>query len=336
VTPIHPSLPQATAIVQAMQAVTTAEGRIAQLPIETESIAAIQRHLLHRPEQIDITDQALPADLATLLDDPDMRRQTVRILTLLPVIDQKVLPEKVRVVEEAAGRLGIEDRGLVILRQAVKRQHRRIAMTIMARSVAHYWSPTGKARLRDWLDMARIMLPAIPGLYSMLTDQELLARYQALAAKPEASVGHVLHDFYVKRGFPLPGEPKSFPEGWGKHEVYHVLGEYDTTLQGEMLNAAFSGGNTEQLCMDLLLATLLQFHAGRQVLPGPAPPGLLQPDPFFRAVARGAAMNVDLLHEWNFWSIVDLPLAEVRARFQVPALSERERKALAESDALLV
>jgi hypothetical protein len=333
---IHPSLAQASVIAQAMQAVITAEGRIEPLPVEIESIGAIQRHLLHQPDRLDTRDQTLPTNLATAIDDVDMRRQTVRILTLLPVLDQKVLPEKATVVEKAAGQLGIEDRGLVILRQAVKRQHRRIAMATMSRSVAHYWSPTGKARLRDWLDMARIMLPTIPGLYSVLTDKELLARYQALAKKPAATTGHVLHDFYVKRGFPLPGEPKSFPEGWGKHEIYHLLGEYDTTLQGEMLNAAFSGGNTEQLCMDLLLATLLQFHAGRQVLPGPAPVGLLQPDPFFRAVARGAAMNVDLLHGWNFWSIVDLPLEEVRRKFQIPLLSESERQALATCDALLV
>ncbi len=38
---IRPSVPQATAIVQAIQAVLTAEGRIPLLQIEIESIAAI-------------------------------------------------------------------------------------------------------------------------------------------------------------------------------------------------------------------------------------------------------------------------------------------------------
>ncbi|MDR3537212.1 MAG: hypothetical protein P4L71_11995, partial [Acetobacteraceae bacterium] len=114
------------------------------------------------------------------------------------------------------------------------------------------------------------------------------------------------------------------------------LSEYDTSLQGEMLNAAFSGGNTERLCMDLLLATLLQFHAGRQVLPGPCLTGLLEPDAFFRAVARGAAMNVDLLKGWNLWSVVDVPLQELRAAFQIPSLAEQERVALAASGALIV
>ncbi len=333
---IHPLRAQAKAIVQAMRAVVTIEGRIEPLAVELESLAAIERHLLNQDSPLCVSETALPADLAAMLPDPDLRRQTVRILALLPVLDQNVLPAKVDIVLSAAVQLGIEDRGLVILRQAVRHQYRLMAFGMMSRSVAHYWSPTGKARLRDWLDMVRIMLPPIPGIYSMLTNTELLTRYQGLAEKPAASLGHVLHAFYVKRGFPLPGEPKSFPEGWGKHEVYHVLSEYDTTIQGEMLNAAFSGGNTEKLCMDLLLATLLQFHSGRQVLPGPAPKGLLRPDAFFRAVARGAAMHVDLLDGWDLWSVVDEPLQDLRKRFQIPSLTERERAALTACDALIV
>jgi hypothetical protein len=319
-----------------MQAVVTAQGTIAVEAIETESIDAIQRHLLHQSEPLDVSGSVLPDDLPAVIGDPVMRRETIRILALLPVLDRQVRPEKVAVVEEAARLLDIQDRGLIILRQAVRRQHKRMAMGMMSRSVAHYWSPTGKARLRDWLDMVRITLPTIPGLYSMLTNHQLLAKYQSLAEKPATTMGNALHGFYIKRGFPLPGEPKSFPEGWGKHEVYHVLSEYDTSLHGEMLNAAFSAGNTEKLCMDLLLATLLQFHAGRQVLPGPNPIGLLEPDAFFRAVARGAAMNVDLLHDWDLWSVVDRPLDEVRKTFQIPTLTESERAVLAASDALLV
>lgn len=332
---IHPSPRQAVSIVQAMRAVVTAQGQVAPLPIELDSLVAIRRHLLGLPEPLAVAGPTLPFDFAAVLPDPLTRRETIRILALLPILDQEVVAPKVAVVEQAARELGVEDHGLVLLRQALKRQNRRMGTSMMMRSVAHYWSPTGKARLRDWLDMARIMMPEIPGLYSMLTDKALLAKYQALARLPATTLGYALHDFYVRRGFPLPGEPKSFPEGWGKHEIYHVLSEYDTSLEGEMLNAAFSGGNTEYLCMDLLMATLLQFHAGRQVLPGPCPRGLLEPDSFFRAVARGAAMNVDLLKDWNLWSVVDRPLDTLRADFQIPPLNERERQALAAAGALI-
>lgn len=332
---IHPDDRQAAAIVQAMQAVASAEGTVEPLPVERESIAAIQRHLLHRDPPLEPSVLALPSDLAAVIDDPVMRRETVRILAMLPVIDRRVMPAKVRLVEAAAARLGVEDRGVEILRLAVRGRYRRLAYGLMMRSVAHYWSPTGKARLRDWLDMLRIGMPSIPGLYAVLTDRSLLARYRGLGERPAGTLGHGLYRFYTERGFPMPGEPKSFPEGWSKHEAYHVISEYETSDQGEMLNAAFSAGNTEVLCMDLLLLTLLQFQAGIQVMPGPCLTDELRPDPFFRAVARGMATSVDLLAGWDLWTVVDLPLDELRRRYNVPPLSPAERAWLSDSGALL-
>ena len=47
-------------------------------------------------------------------------------------------------------------------------------------------------------------------------------------------------------------------------------------------------------------------------------------------------MNVDLLKDWDIWSVVDRPLPELRAAFQIPSLTASERTVLAESDALLV
>lgn len=332
---ITPTPAQALSLVQAMHAVATAEGTVAMLPIEAESIAAIQRHLLHQDEPVQPPALVMPQDLAAVIDTPVLRREAVRILAMVAVLDKQVTDAKVRLVEGAAATLGVEEYGVGLLRLAQQRQFRKLAFKVMMRSVAHYWSPTGKARLRDWLDMARIAMPAIPGLYAMLVDRTLLERYRALEARPAGTLGHGLFRFYRDRGFPMPGEPKSFPEGWSKHEIYHIISEYETSLQGEMLNAAFSGGNTEVLCMDLLLMTLLQFHAGFQVMPGPVLKDELKPDAFFRAVARGAATQVDVLAGWDWWSAVDQPIAELRQRFQVPPLRPEERRWLAENGCLL-
>jgi hypothetical protein len=332
---IHPDERQARAIVQAMHAVASDEGRVALTPVEVESLAAIQRHLLHRAMPLQPDAVTLPTDLASVVADATMRLETLRLLTLIPVLDQQVTAAKAAVVERAAAQLAVSDVGLKLLRQAVKRQFTRMAFGLMGRSVAYYWSPTGKARLRDWLDMLRIGMPTIPGLYQMLTDRSLLDKYTSLARRPEGTLGNSLYYFYTLRGFPLPGEPKSFPEGWSKHECYHLISEYETTDQGEMLNAAFSGGNTEVLCMDLLMLTLLQFHAGFQIMPGPAPKGALKPDAFFRAVARGAATRPDMLDGWDFWTMVDLPMGQVRSRMGVPPLSDAERAELAQWDALI-
>lgn len=332
---IHPDSTQASAIVQALHAVASARGALPLLPVELESIEAIQRHLLHLAEPLAPVGKDLPADLESVIPDAVMRRQVVRLLALLPVIDGEVSARKAAVVEEAARRLAVDDVGLVLLRQAVARRFTRMAFGLMWRSVAHYWSPTGRVRLRDAIDMLRIGMPSIPGLYDLLRDRRLLARYEGLGARPEGTLGHALYRFYRDNGFALPGEPKSFPEGWSRHEVYHVVSGYSPTDQGEMLNAAFSAGNTEVLCMDLLMLTLLQFQAGFRVMPGPVLKGELRPDAFFRAVARGATMRVDLLDGWDLWTAVDLPLEQARRQWEVPALSETERERLAGWNALM-
>ncbi|SFK43854.1 hypothetical protein [Falsiroseomonas stagni] len=332
---ITPTTKQALSIVQTMHAVATAEGALPLLPVEHDSILAIQRHLLHLDEPLEPPALSVPADLAATIDSPLMRRETVRILAMVPVLDKQVLDAKVRLVEAVAAQLGVDEYGVGLLRLAQERKFRKLAFRLMMRSVAHYWSPTGRARLRDWLDMIRIAMPAIPGVYAMLVDRGLLERYRGLEHRPEGTLGHGLFRFYRDRGFPMPGEPKSFPEGWSKHEVYHIISEYETSLQGEMLNAAFSGGNTEVLCMDLLLLSLLQFQAGFQVMPGPVLQDELRPDAFFRAVARGAATEVDILAEWDLWSAVDQPVAELRRRYKVPALRPEERQWLAENGSLL-
>ena len=326
---LHPTGNQAAAIVQAMQAVATAQGTVALEPIERDSIVEIQRHLLQLDRPIEPAGTTLPDALANLVVEPAMRQSVVRILVLLPLIDKRILAAKVAVVEEAARRLAVEDRGLEILRLAVKGKFRSIGFNAMMRSVGHYWSPTGRMRLRDWLDMLRNFLPPVPGLYQMVGDKALLARFQALGQLPNDTLGYALYRFYTDRGFALPGEPKSFPEGWAKHEAYHVLSEYEVNNQGEMLLAAFSGGNSRLLCMDLLMVTLLQFQAGKRVVPGPTPVDELRPAAFFRAIARGASMNVDLLGgQWNLWPVAEQPIANLRTAYNVPPLSAAERHEL--------
>ncbi len=331
---------QAETIVQAMAAVVSAAGRIAPEPIEIDSIAAIQRHLLAQAPPLACVPGPLPEGLATDLETPELRRQTVRILAMLPVLDRKILPEKVRVVEEAAERLGIREFGVVLLGRIARDQRRRLVFGLamfglMRRYLAHYQSLTGRARGCDWLHVLWSVAPWLPGLRKLLGLDELLARYEGLAALPQGTLGHAVHRYYASKGFPLPGAPKSIPEGWGRHEVYHVLSSYNTNLQGELLLAGFIAGNTEELCLEVALPAMVHLHAGRKFVPGPVAEGKLRPDDFFRAVARGMAMSVDLLAGWRLWEAAGKDLAEVRSDYCLPALSEAERSRLSAENALL-
>jgi hypothetical protein len=317
---IDPSPEQAAVIVQAIHAVASAEGSIELLPVERDSITAIQHHLLRQPEPILVASRTLPADLAEVVAEPGMRLDVLRILIMLPFLDQKVLAEKAQVVERAATMLNVEDSGLDILRRAVKRQYRRITFSILNRAIRLFWSRDGKARLRDWIDMAFVVLPMLT-----TSKQAVRDKYQSLAEKPPGSLGRVLYTYYRVNHFPLPGEPKSFPEKFVLHEFYHIFGGYPVTHQGEMLAAAFTGGNVDKLCTDMILLSLLQYQVGARVAGlNRGIPGQLNPEEFFHAIARGAAMTVNLMEGWDFWAVADHPLEELRLRYRLPPLTSRE------------
>ena len=334
---VRPSSRQTTVIVQAMYAVVSAQGQIKPLPIEIESIEAVQRHLLRQDPPLGCEPDALAGpladDLVSVLDSEALRRQTVRILALLPLIDRRVLPAKVQVVQKVAAMLGIDEYGLIILDRAAKGRIKRIAIGLMQRFVAQCWSPTGQARLRDWLGFIWWMLPQLHGRSTARRNQELLARYRALAKLPAGTFGNALHEFFVRHAIPLPGEAKSLP--WTMHETYHVLSEYGVGLPAELLLTGFIGGTQEETCLDQMLFGLLSYHCGKQIVGGFATEGVLRPDEYFRAVARGAEINVDLMSGWNPWEVADLPLPLLRAKYNLPPFSEQEREALQAHDGLL-
>lgn len=327
---------QAATLVQAMSAVVSAGGTVIPLPIEVDALAAAQRHLFHRDPPLPLDAGKLPPDLTEVLAEPALRRSTVRLLAALAVIDPAISTVKVAVVEEAARRLGVAEFGLTLLHRIARGQYRRNGFALMKRFVNHYWSYTGKAGLRDWAAMLWPMMPWFPGLRRYLGQDALLARYRALEGLPPDTLGFAVHRYYAVNGFPVPGEPKSIPEGWARHEVYHVLANYNTNLQGELLLAGFIGGNTDEMCLDIVLPALVQLHAGKRFVPGPVAEGILQPDDFFRAVARGAAMNVDLLAGWRLWEAADQRLSDLRTRYGIPALTPEEHARLAAEEALLV
>ena len=119
------------------------------------------------------------------------------------------------------------------------------------------------------------------------------------------------------------------------HEVYHVLCEYGVSLEGELLLTAFSGGTMEETCLDQLLIGLFAYQAGKRVFNAVASEGILQPDDYFRAIARGAALNVNIVSGWDFGTVAHVPAAELRSRYNIPPISARERESIMSVNALL-
>ena len=329
---IRPTGQQLPVTVQALYAVVSAEGRIAPQPIEIDSIAAIQRHLLGQEPPIAGMPGWLPQDLEAVIDTPELRRQLVRLMALLPVIDRRILPEKAAVVAAAAKRLGIAHRGLDVLRLASRGQYRRITF-VLARRFLDWTTPTGKAGLRDWAEFIWWMLPRLHGPKTARKHRELTARYRALANLPAGSFGRTLYDFFATYEVKLPGEPQGLP--WSMHEVYHVLSEYGVALEAELLLTAFMGGTHEDGCLDQMLFGLLSYHAGKQIVGGVVSEGLFVPDDYFRAMARGASVTVNLVNRWDLWSVVEVPMTELRTHYGIPPITPQERARIMAYNGLL-
>jgi hypothetical protein len=222
--------------------------------------------------------------------------------------------------------------GLRILRYASRGRYLRVSLLMAKRFIA-WWSPVGKARLRDWVRFMWWMVPRLHGPRMAQKNREMRIRFQGLAALPEGSFGRTLYDFFAEHEIPLPGEPRGVP--WVMHEVYHVICEYGVSLEGELLLTAFSGGSLEDTCLDQLLFGLLSYHAGKQLVGGVVSEGILQPDDYFRAMARGARVNVDLAKGWDFWDYVEVPACELRSRYNLPPISQEERDSVSVFNALL-
>jgi hypothetical protein len=326
---------QNAAVAQALSAVVSTGGRTVPSKDEIESVEAIQRHLFLQDSPLPFQSAPLPGNLAEVLPTPELRLQVVRLMAMLPPIDKQMPIEKVEVVEAAAKQLGVAEFGLVLLRRIALGQTNRVMFKLMKRIIDYYWSISGRPEPRGWVSLWWSVTPWFPGLRRWLELDNLLAKYRALEKLPPGTLGHEVHRYYAQNGFPIPGTPKSIPEGWARHEVYHIISNYKPSLAGELFLAGFIAGNTAELPLDVALPALVQLHTGRKLFPGPVAEGVFRADDYCRAMARGATMSTDLLAGWRLWEHADVKLDELRARYNLPAFSEDERRALAEQDAVL-
>jgi ubiquinone biosynthesis protein Coq4 len=146
-------------------------------------------------------------------------------------------------------------------------------------------------------------------------NKDKLWNYKKLGLLPEGTLGRAYWKHMTEVGFGFPGDVAGIPDSIAYHDVAHVLADNDTTPLGEIQQGSFQGGNRREDGFFFIQMVVLQFHQGVQVTPATgAVTGNFEPDKVLWAIHRGAQCNVDLTHQWNFWPLMKLPLAEARAR----------------------
>lgn len=300
---------------RAMKTIALADGAL-----DTSELAMLRagQELSGAVCDLDALEIIEPAALASALTnigaDDQLRWQMVQAMVLMATVDQEAEKSEVALIERFAEALGVDSFTVGTLRKLAKGHNRLVRFDILRR----FWA-VDKVRERIKERGLRELWAVLQALRGKHEDEEMAARYRALGELPEGTLGRTYYESMRADGFPLPGEPGSAPEAITYHDMTHVLGGYGTTSDEEILVACFSAGYRGKNPMAFVLFVLCQFHLGLQTAPGQVPTerGRFDPATALAAIRRGAAMNVDLSQGWEYWDVVEMPIDEVRARYNI-------------------
>jgi hypothetical protein len=215
--------------------------------------------------------------------------------------------------EAYAAALGVSGHGLALVRDLVRDG--------AAQAQADYLRYLDAERS----DLAEQALRGTRDDAAQAADPELAARLRALHDLPPGTLGHEYVEFYRRNGLQLPGDDPSSPAVFVSHDMCHVIGGYEPTGPGEIALGAMQlavADNDEHWVQ--FLGNLGVHEAGylgvsavpkQATLDRPGAAAMLAD-----AFRRGEACTGDFTAA-DHLAMVELPLADVRARFGVPPLT---------------
>lgn len=311
-----PTHDQARAGLRAMKTVLTAAGELA--PIRREALLAVQRHLLRTDFDLDALGPITPAELAAAIDEPALRTQLVSGMVTMTLVQDHVEAAEQAAIEAFAAALGVEPITLAQLRNYQTERLMALRVDVVRRSLA---GPALKQLYEDQGFLAVVKnFASFAGLWE---NTALAERYRGLANYPEGTLGKELSRFYEANGFKFPGEKHGAPEALLSHDLSHILGGYGTDFRSEGLVLAFQAGYKRQDPFSVLVFLLLNGQHGLRLTAFADPargfyndkPGAI--DEVVRAFARGARTTVDLTDHWDFWAVMDRPVADLRREYGI-------------------
>ena len=259
-----------------------------------------------------------PEELAEAITEPAARRQIVRGMIVLSLMDGEASPAEAALVDRFARALLVEETDLKTLHQLAEHHFLRarfdIARRFFAREKVMEFT---KEKGLLWLAKS---LAAMAGLRQ---DDEIAGRYRALEHAPAGSLGRGYFDFIRGNNFSFPGEKGSPPEVISLHDLTHVLSGYGTDPEGELQVLAFHTGcrKDDHDPFSFLLFGIAQFHLGLAITPVvTGSHGKLDPALMWKALERGAACTIDPTVGWDPWPVMREPLQSLRERYGISEL----------------
>lgn len=318
---ITPSARESLASLRAVKTVVTRCAPIA--PVQRSAMELAQRHFLSTDHDIDQLAPISPEELAAELTSPALRRQLVQVMCAYVMLGQDIRPEHIEAISGYARAFGLDEPAVDQLRYLIEDRIRWLKFDFRRRGAV------GDALKQAYKSSGvRGVLDTVLQIAGHGEDAELTARFTRLAELPDGTLGRELLRFYQDRGFSLPGEKHGTPMPLVPHDLVHILAGYDTDVLGEVRTLSFQTGFKRDNPLMFMFLLLFQLQLGVemvQLVPGGAgsyrgffdDPQILAE--VWKAQRRGAAMNRDLMDgTWDYWSVLDRPVEELRARYNVP------------------
>lgn len=273
-----------------------------------ESLGELHGQRLRVPQLPRVTLESL----ASRVTDPHRRKRVVQMAIIMSLVEGQPSEAGSKAVRELAQALDVDDEGLQVLDE-IAHHHAMLVRFDMVRRVQRFVSHQGGP------SFFKVALPTLLGLGA---DARTARRYHALASLPPDTLGYALFHHFKSHDFALPGEKGGLPELMLFHDVGHVISGYGVDPQGEIQQAAFQAGFARSDGFVFLLFGILQFHLGVRITPiAKGEQGYFDVPKVLRALARGAACQIDFSDHFDFFKYAPRRLDDLRAEWGVPRLS---------------
>lgn len=306
-----PSRPTAHAALRAMLTVAAADGSVTDNA--RQLMRSGQQWLLGTDFDLDALEPISAAELAREVSDRHDRDRIVGACLLVTMIDERPTPAQLRQVERYADALGLGQEEL----QTVRKLQEGRVLQFQVDAVRRFYT---ERKLKE-----TVAAKGLTGLASELARRLLhleapaiAARYQALRALPDGTLGREYARFIDDHGFSFPGELGGPPEAFLFHDCLHVLTGYGTTFAEEARIIGFQAGCQNQDAFYTLMGIIAHIQLGVRVTDfAPTPEEGIDVDAVVQAFQRGSQLNTDLTEGWDAWAVIDQPVEALRARYNI-------------------
>jgi len=307
---------------RALVAVAQAKGR---------PLSARERHVLAGAQQFfgtnvdaNAVDEIEPEELSRVLVAPHVRRQVVAAMVALSLIDGVAGAAETELIADYAAALGVDEAAIRNVEKLARHEVFGLKIDLLRR----FWA-VDALRDRVYEPGLHDVLRFVRANVGRLDDPRLAARFQELRRLPPGTLGREYVRFLDERRWPLPGEHGALSDIIVTHDMTHVLSGYGTDPIGELETACLSAGSRRRDPTTFVLFVLLEGPMGPDG--GIAGVGHIDVSRAFAAVARGAAMTVDLTDGWNYWAVIEAPVDALRRRYGIAPAGDTGRAANARS-----